>query len=278
MRSQPSLANLLIEKDPPCTSCAGCRSGTRSRDSARAQFVAAAHALEDVASGCSPASLRPSPVRKLALVAELCHFLSCLCPPSDGSARWFRRQGEPASRVRFLTGRPSCRSGSRYARPIRARHAARLDGTGSAHTTGGALVLRCANGSHNVVCARARRRAPDRARTSSPRYRTTLYHQAVDLERLAQQDGAAFAVAGRDHHQMRKRPLFDNASAARHKRERRKPERGPAECHRGSGHSREAAERRRGAGACVGGVGRARCRIGICSCCGTKAFLWCSVV
>ena len=67
--------------------------------------------LEDVASGCSPASLRPIPVRKLALVAELCHFLSCLCPPSDGFARWFRGQGELASRVRFLPGPPSCRSG-----------------------------------------------------------------------------------------------------------------------------------------------------------------------
>ena len=147
----------------------------------RAQGVAAAHALEDVASGCSPASLRPSPVRKLALVAELCLFLSCLCPSSDGSARWFRGQGEPAAAYEASQVDPAAAAGRSTGDPsVHATRHARA-ATGGAYTTGGALVLRCANGAHNVVCARARRRARDRARMSSTRYRTTLYHPAVDL-------------------------------------------------------------------------------------------------
>ena len=251
------------------------------RAAPRAHLRGAAHALEDVASGCSPASLRPSPVRKLALVAELCLFLSCLCPPSDGSARWFRGQGEPAAAYEASQVDPAAAAGRSTVDPsVHATRHARA-ATGGAYTTSGALVLRCANGAHNVVCARARRRARDHARTSSTRYWTTLYHPAVDLERIARQDGAAFAVAGRNHHRVRKRPFVDiNARAARHNRERRKPERGsgPAQRHCGSGHSREAAARRSGARACVGRVGRARCRIGIWSCCGTKAFLPCSVV
>ena len=56
--------------------------------------------------------------------------------------------------------------------------------TDGAYTTGGALVLRCANGAHTRLCARARRRARDRAATSSPRSRTTCYHPPYDFERL----------------------------------------------------------------------------------------------